>query len=98
MVKLHRTQGRKNLCFSASRDHSILLWDLEKVAQNTDEKQCIAEKIDDAHQGWIWGLSLRDDRAFYTTSWDNSIKQWEYAESRFEVAFSIIFFVNKKIK
>jgi WD40 repeat protein len=88
-VKLHRTLAGKKLCFSASRDHSILLWDLEKVAQNVEERDCIVAKTEEAHSGWIWGLTLQNDSTFYTSSWDGSFKQWQICESAFQVAYTL---------
>ncbi|CAB3405590.1 unnamed protein product [Caenorhabditis bovis] len=36
---------------------------------------------DDAHQAWIWNMTIDTDHSFYTTSWDSTLKKWNLGEA-----------------
>uniref|UniRef100_A0A915D0V6 F-box domain-containing protein n=1 Tax=Ditylenchus dipsaci TaxID=166011 RepID=A0A915D0V6_9BILA len=84
-VKIFHTSNKKRFCVTGARDRKIILWDLEKVAEEEDKKQWISAQIADAHSGWIWSLNPVNDKKIYSSSWDGTIKEWLITESNFEL-------------
>ena len=56
-----------NIIISVSNDKSIMLFDYNYR---------IIQKIENAHNGIIFDISLKDDNNFATCSQDKSIKTW----------------------
>ncbi|KAI3419673.1 hypothetical protein GPALN_004107 [Globodera pallida] len=79
------------LCLSGARDRQIVLRACNarrNLSSSThNEPPAIEEiaRIDNAHNGWIWCISVvPDGQQFYSAGWDSRIQQWNIAESRIE--------------
>jgi WD40 repeat protein len=72
--------GRRML-FTGARDHKIILWDLQKAAEEKNLQNGIRSEYHGAHDGWIWAITSYDEHSFFSSSWDQKIKCWRYAES-----------------
>uniref|UniRef100_A0AC35F6L7 F-box domain-containing protein n=1 Tax=Panagrolaimus sp. PS1159 TaxID=55785 RepID=A0AC35F6L7_9BILA len=72
--------GRRML-FTGARDHKIVIWDLQKAAEEKNLQNGIKFEFVEAHDGWIWAIAAYEERTFFTSSWDQKIKCWRYGES-----------------
>ena len=65
---------------SVSYDRAIIIYD---IFYN------IIQKIDDAHEQWIYSVSIKDDNNFITCSTDESIKIWTKEDNMFILKYTI---------
>ena len=72
--------GRRML-FTGARDYKIVIWDLQKAAEERSLQSGLKFEIPNAHNGWIWSITSFDEHSFYSSSWDNNIKCWRYGET-----------------
>lgn len=69
------------LCFSGSRDHNLVAWDLQEYETSVRPKKI----IENAHNGWIWNLASHKER-LYSCSWDSTVKSWDVQEDLKEIS------------
>ncbi|GLH12614.1 F-box/WD repeat-containing protein 7 [Gryllus bimaculatus] len=62
------------LCFSGSRDHNLVAWDLQECKSSVDPNP--KKVVENAHRGWIWKLEDFDGKLF-SCSWDATVKSWD---------------------
>lgn len=62
------------MCIAGARDRTLTCWNIP--ASENKSPVC----INNAHYGWIWGLTAIDDTV-YSCSWDETVKSWTLVNS-----------------
>ncbi|KAI6196548.1 Histone acetyltransferase [Aphelenchoides besseyi] len=79
-LKLHETKNGVRLAISGSRDRSLILWDVGKIATENDSALW-HKTVPAAHTGWIWSLcASADDKTIFSCAFDSMLTQWEIAD------------------
>ncbi|KAL3104807.1 hypothetical protein niasHT_024006 [Heterodera trifolii] len=103
-LRLFRCPGTSEdgpiFCLSGARDRQITLRKCQcdevpsSASSSNDNNGPVNEiaRIDNAHTGWIWCISVAPDGCqFYSAGWDAQIQQWHFAESRIERGLALNF-------
>ncbi|XP_065323445.1 F-box/WD repeat-containing protein 9-like isoform X2 [Gordionus sp. m RMFG-2023] len=71
-------------CVTGSRDRSIYIYDVEKMAEDIKEEKAISYHARNVHKGWIWTLSFLNNTRFCSGGWDSCLKTWDLGQSSLE--------------
>ncbi|UYV65619.1 FBXW9 [Cordylochernes scorpioides] len=75
-----QVSGEGRICASGSRDHSLKIWDISRLAGGvSDHLSSLISIIPEAHLGWIWAM-VQGRGCLYTGSWDNTVRSWDLGD------------------
>ncbi|PAV91371.1 hypothetical protein WR25_12626 isoform C [Diploscapter pachys] len=83
-VRLFRTKDPdlRRFCLAGCRDRSLTLWHLQDIENPNDTLPVCLQKIDGAHDGWIWRIDkVTEEGKFMTCGWDQICKEWQIGEN-----------------
>jgi guanine nucleotide-binding protein subunit beta-2-like 1 protein len=72
------TPDGKNRVVSASRDNSLVVWDMGEQTHEGDASNAVPLKRLEGHSGFVSDVALSSDSQFaLSSSWDKSLRLWE---------------------
>uniref|UniRef100_A0A0M3HPH8 F-box domain-containing protein n=2 Tax=Ascaris TaxID=6251 RepID=A0A0M3HPH8_ASCLU len=83
-IRLMETPAHRKVCITGSRDRSLVVWDVNKIAKRVDLESWKLQDVPEAHQGWIWSVCKSGADDFYSCGWDRFVKQWRISNTGVE--------------